>query len=161
MARSLSACTLTKAYPNLGVQTDVSSPESCDAMVARAVDSHGKLDILINCAGVVGTPLMLSVLASVRTVVAVCSLALKRLLLVCPAGPTGKKITNVSVEEFDKTIAVNLRGSFNVTKSALLAMEKNDYGRILLIASIAGKEGNAGMTAFVSPMASIPAPLNS
>ena len=44
---------------------------------------------------------------------------------------------------FDRVIAVNLKGSFNMTKYSLPIMAKNDYGRILLIASIAGKEGNA------------------
>ena len=44
---------------------------------------------------------------------------------------------------FEKVLSVNLVGSFIVTKCAIPAMEKNDYGRILLIASIAGKEGNA------------------
>ena len=36
--------------------------------------------------------------------------------------------------------AVNVRGSFLMTKYSLLEMKKNNYGRILLIASIAGKE---------------------
>lgn len=35
---------------------------------------------------------------------------------------------------------VNVRGSFLMTKYSLKEMKKNDYGRILLIASIAGKE---------------------
>ena len=36
--------------------------------------------------------------------------------------------------------AVNTRGSFLMTKYSLLEMKKRNYGRILLIASIAGKE---------------------
>ncbi len=36
--------------------------------------------------------------------------------------------------------AVNVRGSFLMTKHSLVEMKKRNYGRILLIASIAGKE---------------------
>lgn len=70
-------------------------------------------------------------------------------------GPTSTKITEVSAEEFDRTSAINLRGTFLVTKYALLAMEKNAYGRILNFASIAGKEGNAGMSPYSSTKAGV------
>ena len=65
------------------------------------------------------------------------------LLLYFHTGPNGKKIEDVAVEDFDRVYSVNLRGSFNVTKHAIVHMKKQNYGRILLIASIAGKEGNA------------------
>ena len=35
------------------------------------------------------------------------------------AGPNGKKIADVSVEDFDRVYGINLRGSFNVTKHAV------------------------------------------
>jgi NAD(P)-dependent dehydrogenase (short-subunit alcohol dehydrogenase family) len=50
---------------------------------------------------------------------------------------------------------VNLRGSFLVTKGALPIMLKANYGRILLIASVAGKEGNAGMTPYSTSKAGV------
>lgn len=56
------------------------------------------------------------------------------------------KIADVDGDDFDKVINVNLKGSFNVTKYSIPHMQKNDFGRILLIASIAGKEGNAVRT---------------
>jgi NAD(P)-dependent dehydrogenase (short-subunit alcohol dehydrogenase family) len=65
-------------------------------------------------------------------------------------GPTNTKITDYPVEEYDKIYAINLRGAFLMTKHAVKAMEKNNYGRILLIASIAGKEGNPFMTGYSS-----------
>lgn len=70
-------------------------------------------------------------------------------------GPTATKITDVSVEDFDREYAVNLRGSFSVTKHALKAMEPRDYGRVLLFASIAGKEGNAGMSPYSATKAGV------
>ncbi len=70
-------------------------------------------------------------------------------------GPTATKITEVSVEDFDREYAINLRGSFSVTRHALKAMEARDYGRILLFASIAGKEGNAGMSPYSATKAGV------
>jgi NAD(P)-dependent dehydrogenase (short-subunit alcohol dehydrogenase family) len=63
--------------------------------------------------------------------------------MITTLGPNGKKIEDVSVEDFDRVYAINVRGSFNVTKHSIPHMLKNNYGRVLLIASIAGKEGNA------------------
>lgn len=70
-------------------------------------------------------------------------------------GPANVKITEVSAEGFDKVQAVNLRGSFLTCKEAIKHMEPNNYGRVLLIASIAGKEGNAGMVCYSSSKAGV------
>lgn len=70
-------------------------------------------------------------------------------------GPTATRITEVSVEDFDHTEAVNLRGTFLMTKHALRVMEKRNYGRILNFASIAGKEGNAGMCSYSATKAGV------
>lgn len=70
-------------------------------------------------------------------------------------GPTSTKITDVGTADFEKVCAVNLTGSFLVTKYALKAMEPRDYGRILLFASIAGKEGNAGMVSYSASKAGV------
>ncbi|MBA3707931.1 MAG: SDR family oxidoreductase [Planctomycetes bacterium] len=70
-------------------------------------------------------------------------------------GPNARKITEVTVDEFDRVMRVNTRGSFLVTKHALLAMQPRGYGRILLFASIAGKEGNAGMCSYSTSKAAV------
>ncbi|MEX2579399.1 MAG: SDR family NAD(P)-dependent oxidoreductase [Verrucomicrobiales bacterium] len=70
-------------------------------------------------------------------------------------GPTARPITEVTVEEFDLETAINLRGTFLMTKHAILAMQPHDYGRILNFASIAGKEGNAGMSPYSSTKAGV------
>jgi 2-dehydro-3-deoxy-L-rhamnonate dehydrogenase (NAD+) len=70
-------------------------------------------------------------------------------------GPNGKPITQVDVADFDAVYRVNLRGSFLVTKHAIPHMEANNYGRILLFASIAGKEGNAGMCCYSATKAGV------
>ncbi len=70
-------------------------------------------------------------------------------------GLTSTKITDYPVEEYDKIYRVNLRGSFLMTKHVIKVMEKNNYGRILLLASIAGKEGNPFMTGYSSMKAGV------
>lgn len=70
-------------------------------------------------------------------------------------GPTNTNITDYPVEEYDKIYGINLRGAFLMTKYAVKAMEKHNYGRILLIASIAGKEGNPFMAGYSSMKAGV------
>jgi 3-oxoacyl-[acyl-carrier protein] reductase len=70
-------------------------------------------------------------------------------------GLTNTKITEFPTPDFDRIYEVNLRGTFLVTKFALKAMEKTGMGRLLLIASIAGKEGNPGMTGYSSTKAGV------
>lgn len=68
---------------------------------------------------------------------------------------TNTKITDYSTEVFDEVYAVNLRGTFLMTKYALKVMESKNYGRVLLIASIAGKEGNPGMVGYSATKAGV------
>jgi 3-oxoacyl-[acyl-carrier protein] reductase len=70
-------------------------------------------------------------------------------------GPTSVKITEYPTEEFDRITAVNLKGSFLITKYTIRKMERNNYGRILLVSSIAGKEGNPGMVGYSSSKAGV------
>lgn len=70
-------------------------------------------------------------------------------------GPTSTKITDYTLDDFDKIYKVNLRGSFLVTKYVLSVMKKTEKGRVLLIASIAGKEGNPGMVGYSSTKAGV------
>ena len=78
--------------------------------------------------------------------------------LVNCAGVTGKtnvKGHEVDLADFDFVYRVNLRGPMVVSKAVLPRMLKHRYGRILHIASIAGKEGNAGMAAYSATKAGL------
>jgi NAD(P)-dependent dehydrogenase (short-subunit alcohol dehydrogenase family) len=70
-------------------------------------------------------------------------------------GPTSTNITDYPVDAFDKIYSINLRGSFLMTKYSINAMKKNNYGRILLIASIAGKDGNPFMAGYTATKAGV------
>lgn len=104
---------------------DISDEGAVSAGVQAVTErtQEQRLDIMINCAAIVG--------------------------------PTNTPITQVSVEDFDLETAINLRGTFLMTKHAILAMERHSYGRVLNFASIAGKEGNAGMSPYSSTKAGV------
>jgi 3-oxoacyl-[acyl-carrier protein] reductase len=79
-------------------------------------------------------------------------------ILVNSAGVTG--ITNVKSHEVDPAdigfvFRVNFFGSYHTARAVLPGMLRQNYGRILHIASIAGKEGNAGMMAYSASKAAV------
>lgn len=88
--------------------------------VKEAIDSifkqTGRIDALINTAGVVG--------------------------------PTNVKVEDVKWEDFENTLRINLFGTVWLTQSVIPYMKSAKYGRIAHVASIAGKEGNPGMTPY-------------
>ena len=101
-----------------GYVVNIGQEEEVISAVNRVEEEFGRIDIMINSAGIVG--------------------------------PTSTKITNYPTEEFDRIYEINLKGSFLITKYALRLMAKTGTGRILLIASISGKEGNPGMVGYSS-----------
>jgi NAD(P)-dependent dehydrogenase (short-subunit alcohol dehydrogenase family) len=110
----------SKAHP---AAVDICDEGSVQAVFERIVQTHGRLDIVVNSAGIVG--------------------------------PNNRKVSETPTDGFEEVLRVNLLGSFVVCKHALVQMQKRNYGRVLLIASIAGKEGNAGMCAYSSAKAGV------
>lgn len=102
---------------------DVSDEGQVKQGFAKVVGAFGRIDILVNSAGIVG--------------------------------PTQTKVTDYPTEAFEQTFRVNLLGSFLSCKYVLPYMEKENYGRILLIASIAGKEGNPFMSGYSATKAGV------
>ena len=70
-------------------------------------------------------------------------------------GPNNRRVTETPTDGFEQVLRVNLFGSFLVCKHAVAHMQPRNYGRVLLIASIAGKEGNAGMCGYSSAKAGV------
>jgi 3-oxoacyl-[acyl-carrier protein] reductase len=102
---------------------DICDESGVQAVFERIVRQDGKLDVVVNSAGIVG--------------------------------PSNRKTSDTPADGFAEVLRVNLFGSFVVCKQALLQMQKRNYGRVLLIASIAGKEGNAGMCGYSSAKAGV------
>src|SRR6478735_11824020 len=78
-------------------------------------------------------------------------------ILVCCAGVGGDSLhtEDVSDEEWERVHAINLNGVFFANRAAVPKMKANGYGRIVNIASIAGKEGNPMATAYSSSKAAV------
>jgi 3-oxoacyl-[acyl-carrier protein] reductase len=79
-------------------------------------------------------------------------------VLVNSAGITGisaRKTHEITFADFERVVRVNLFGSFLAAKAVLPGMVARRYGRILHIASIAGKDGNPGMVSYSSSKAAV------
>ena len=78
-------------------------------------------------------------------------------ILVCCAGIGGDSLhtEEVSDEEWQRVHAINLNGVFYANRAALPKMKANRYGRIVNVASVAGKEGNPMAGAYSSSKAAV------
>jgi len=78
-------------------------------------------------------------------------------ILINNAGITGStsSLWDYDVDEWSKIVQVNLMGTFNCCKCVVPAMIKNNYGRIVNVASVAGKDGNANASAYSSAKAGV------
>jgi NAD(P)-dependent dehydrogenase (short-subunit alcohol dehydrogenase family) len=76
-------------------------------------------------------------------------------ILINNAGITGStsSLWDYEVDEWNKIIQINLMGTFNCCKCVVPNMIKNNYGRIVNVASVAGKDGNANASAYSSAKA--------
>lgn len=70
-------------------------------------------------------------------------------------GELGKRSHEVPLDDLDRVYAVNLRGALAVSQAAVTRMLPHGYGRIVHVASIAGKEGNPGMIAYSTTKAGL------
>ena len=78
-------------------------------------------------------------------------------VLVCCAGVGGDSLHTVDVsdEEWRRVHAINLDGVFFANRAVIPKMLENGYGRIVNVASIAGKEGNPMAGAYSSSKAAV------
>ncbi len=78
-------------------------------------------------------------------------------MLVNSAGITGPNTTlwDYPVTEWERVMQVNLGGVFHVCKAVVPVMRSQDYGRIVNIASVAGKEGNPNASAYSASKAAV------
>jgi 2-dehydro-3-deoxy-L-rhamnonate dehydrogenase (NAD+) len=78
-------------------------------------------------------------------------------ILVCSAGVTGDSLRTVEVsdDEWRRVLAINADGTFFANRAVIPGMTERNYGRIVNIASIAGKEGNPMAAAYSSSKAAV------
>lgn len=102
---------------------DLTKEDQVANVVNQIAERFGRIDILVNSAGVTGA--------------------------------TNIKSHEVDVDNLRFVFEVNFMASFFTARAVLPWMLKNNYGRILHIASVAGKEGNAGMLAYSASKAAV------
>jgi NAD(P)-dependent dehydrogenase (short-subunit alcohol dehydrogenase family) len=96
--------------------------------------------------------------ASVDAAAQATAAALGRIdALVCSAGITGPNTSlwDYPVDAWRQVIDVNLNGLFYCNRAIVPFMQKQDYGRIVNIASVAGKEGNPNASAYSTSKAGV------
>jgi len=78
-------------------------------------------------------------------------------IVVNSAGIAGANATveDYDVAEFAQIVTINLMGTFHVNKSVVPTMKSQGYGRIVNIASVAGKDGNPNASAYSSSKAGV------
>ena len=78
-------------------------------------------------------------------------------ILINNAGITGStsSLWDYDIDEWNKIVQINLMGTFNCCKCVVPYMIKDNYGRIVNVASVAGKDGNANASAYSSAKAGV------
>lgn len=78
-------------------------------------------------------------------------------VLVNSAGLAGANATveEYPIEEWNRIMSVNLNGTFHTNRAVITGMKQRGYGRIVNIASIAGKEGNPNASAYSASKAGV------
>jgi 2-dehydro-3-deoxy-L-rhamnonate dehydrogenase (NAD+) len=96
--------------------------------------------------------------AGVQAAAAATATALERIdALVCSAGITGPNTTTweYPVDAWQQVMDVNLNGVFLCNRAVVPIMLRQEYGRIVNIASVAGKEGNPNASAYSASKAAV------
>jgi len=117
------ALDLSEAGLPVSFAVDLTKEDQVANVVDQVGERFGRIDILVNSAGVTGA--------------------------------TNIKSHEVDTQNLRFVFDVNFMASFFTSRAVLPWMLKNNYGRILHIASIAGKEGNAGMLAYSASKAAV------
>ncbi len=114
---------LENKLPGALYEMDVTKENEVRQAIEKIGNDFGRIDVLINSAGITGV--------------------------------TNIKSHETLTDNVRHVFEVNFMGSYFTSKYTLPWMMKNKYGRILHIASIAGKEGNAGMLAYSASKAAV------
>jgi NAD(P)-dependent dehydrogenase (short-subunit alcohol dehydrogenase family) len=104
------------------VQVDVAGEDSVRAAVAATLKRAGRIDALVNSAGITGP---------------------------------NTKVWEYPVDAWRQVIDVNLTGLFLCCREVVPAMREAGYGRIVNIASVAGKDGNPNASAYSASKAAV------
>ena len=109
---------------------DVTDRSSVDSWVESVLGKYGRIDILVNNAGIVRDSLLVKI-------------------------KDGELVRQMSQDDFDLVVAINLKGVFNCTQAVVPAMIRQEAGVILNATSIVGIDGNIGQTNYIATKAGV------
>ena len=110
----------------VAVRTDVSDQASCEVMARRAVEAYGRIDILVNNAAIFHTVPM-----------------------------SRAPFDEIDPAEWDRMMAVNLRGTWFACRAVVPQMRKQQYGKIVNISSGTALKGTGSRIHYVTSKAGI------
>jgi NAD(P)-dependent dehydrogenase (short-subunit alcohol dehydrogenase family) len=113
-------------YGALGLRTDVSDAASVEEMARRTVERFGRIDVLVNNAAIFATVPM-----------------------------SRAPFDQLDPAEWDRMMAVNLRGPWLASRAVIQQMRKQRYGKIINISSGTALKGAAGRIHYVTSKAGI------
>jgi len=111
-------------------KVNVADRQAVQEWVDDVVEKYGRIDVLINNAGVLRDALLVKV-------------------------KEGELVSEMSEENFDLVISVNLKGVFNCSQAVAPVMIRQREGAIINATSIVGLDGNFGQTNYVATKAGV------
>jgi len=116
----------SKGYEAIGIQTDVTSEASVSKMVSQTIERFHRIDILVNNAAIFATIPM-----------------------------SRSPFDEISIDEWDLMMSVNLKGTWLVSKAVIAEMKKNASGKIINISSSTAVKGSPSRIHYVTSKAGV------
>ena len=122
LAETVAARLRTSGRRSIAIHCDVSQASQVSEMVGRVLHEMGRVDVLVNNAGIAGK---------------------------------NAPLADVTEEDWERVMAVDLKSVFLCSKAVLPYMMEQRYGKIVNVASIAGKEGNPNLVPYSTAKAGV------
>lgn len=115
-----------QGFKALAIRTDVTNRQSVDEMARLTVEKYGRIDVLVNNAAIFAT------------------IPMSRM-----------PFDQIEIDEWDRMMAVNLRGTWLACRAVIPAMRKRGYGKIINISSGTALKGSASRIHYVTSKAGV------
>ncbi len=115
-----------QGFNALAIPTDVTNRQSVDEMARLAVEKYGRIDVLVNNAAIFAT------------------IPMSRM-----------PFDQIEIDEWDRMMAVNLRGTWLACRAVIPVMRKRGYGKIINISSGTALKGSASRIHYVTSKAGV------